>query len=151
MKTLLSKITKNVILPLAIAGASIFNSFSQEIKNAMLIYTSADKEKGKISKVDSIKPYKLSYTAPAMGLIMEALSPDEVGFEPPIRMYILNKTEKGLDIIPAVVEGAGWYDFSKDHSKKILREVYSIFNDTPKEALSISEPVKYRLSTEKTA
>ena len=148
MKTL-TKILTTTALIAGLNLSNIYNGFSQEIKNAMLIYISADKKEEKISKIDSIKSYKLSYTAPAMGLIMEALSPEEVGFDPPIRLYILNKTEKGLDVIPATIKGAGWYDFSKDHSKKTLREVYSIFNDTPKEALNISEPVEYRLSIEK--
>lgn len=150
MKTIKNLLTTTA-LAISLNLSNIYDGFSQEIKNAILIYTSADKKEEKISKVDSIKPYKLSYTSPAMGLIMEALSPEEAGFDPPIRMYILNKTENGLDITPATIEGAGWYDFSKDHSKKTLREVYSIFNDTPKENLNISESVKYRLSTEKNA
>lgn len=148
MKTL-TKLLTGIALISGLNLSNIYNSFSQEIKNAMLIYISADKKEEKISKIDSIKPHKLSYTAPAMGLIMESLSPEEVGFDPPIRLYILNKKEKGIDIIPAVIEGAGWYNFSKDHSKKTLREIYSIFNDAPKEALNILEPIKYRLSTEK--
>ena len=141
MKTL-----KNLLLTTALAGVFSFNSYAQEIKNAMLIYVSADKKEEKIFNIDSIKPHKLSYTAPAMGFLMEALAPEEVGFEPKIKLYILKKTEKGREVIPAIVEGE--YDFSKDHSKKILREVYSIFNDAPKEAISVSEPIKFRLSVD---
>ncbi len=150
MKTLTKLLTTTALIA-GLNFSNVYNSFSQEIKNAMLIYISGGKKEEKISQIDSIKPYKLSYTAPAMGLLMEALSPEEVGFDPPIRLYILNKKEKGFEIIPAVIEGAGWYNFSKDHSKKTLREIYSIFNDAPKEALNISEPVKYRLSAEKNA
>ena len=132
---------KKILMGTALTTVLTFNSYSQEMKNIILAYVSIKgNEKETLFKVDSLKPYNLSFIVEEANLldIMMGKKPNEGKSNPKTKLYVIKKTKKGTLVIPTILEGEE--DFSKYSKKDIEEEVRKLIKD---EKISISNAVKY--------
>lgn len=125
----------------ALAASLSLNSYSQDIKNTIVAYVSAQDEKDEtIFNVDSLKAYGLSFKVKKENLLdlIMAGKPKEDKSDAKTKLYLVRKTEKDTRIIPTITEGG--YDFSKDSKKEIEKQIKEFIKE---EKMNISNPVKY--------
>ena len=136
MKTLTKLLTGT-----ALATVLTFNSYSQSPKNIIIAYVSVKgNEKETLFKVDSLKPYNLSFAVEGTNLLdmMMGEKPKGNKKNPPTKIYLVRKLKKETRIIPTIIEGE--YDPSKYSKKEIEKEIKEIIKD---EKIYISDAVKY--------
>ena len=122
MKTL-----NKLLFGTTLATTLAFNSYSQGPKNTIVAYISVNEDKKyDIFKIDSLKPYGLSFAVEKTNLLdlMMSGKSKKDNSDTKLKLYIVRKTKNETRVVPTMLEGE--YDFSKIPKKKLKNKLKNL-------------------------